>query len=183
MKIYFQKDRLEAFLTTKGDTRWIIAFVIICVLAGLCGSYLLGKYFGLLVVMLLGIVGILLAAAAYALLNYRTKIDETTVVPITSGWDYRPTANRRSTAIHKATAETAEGLGSSARNENDYVWFNALECSADTLVETSPDVAMARDNCAPAASPDIVYRADSIGDRALSTYDQSPIDNQTAVAE
>ena len=178
MKIYFPKDRLEAFLTTKGDARWIIAFVIICFLAGLCGSYFLGKHFGLLAIMLLGVVGILLAAAGYAWLNWN-KIDTTSAAPIKksvprirSGWDYRPrNAIRRSTAIDDVATETAEVLGSSARNENDYVWFDALECSADILVDPTPDDRRVQDESDAAVSPDIVITADTADNRTVSKYD------------
>ena len=154
MKIYFPKYRSSAFLATIGHPRWIIVFVIICLLAGVCGLYLF--WGGLLALAVLGIVGTLFAAAAYALLNWN-KIDNTSAAPIkrsmpriTSGWDYRPTAIRGCTSVDRVEMETAEVLGSSARNENDYVWFNALECSANTLVDPSPDVPRAQHECAPA---------------------------------
>ena len=182
MKIYFPKYHSK---TAEADPRWIIAFIIICFLAGVCGLYLFWR--SLLAVAVLGAVGILLAAAAYALLNYRTKIDETAAVPIeeralrsTSGWDYRPTAIRRSTAFERAPVEKAEVFGPSARNETDYVWFNALESLAHTHIDASPEVSQAGDERAVIANPDIVG---TIDDAAVSVYDQSPIDNQTAVAE
>ena len=169
----------------------MIAFMIICLLSILCGLCFL--WGGLLAFTVFGIVGILLGATAYAWLNWN-KINETGATPIapikktvpriTSGWDYRPRkAIRRSTTIDGVTAEPAQVLGSSSRNGNDYVWFNALECSSDTLVAPSPDVQRARDEYASAANPETAYTADTIDGPAVPTYDQSPIDNQTAVAE
>ena len=181
MKIYFPIYHSRTLLTVGGDARWMIAFMIICLLSILCG--LCFVWGGLLAFAVFGIVGILLASAAYALIN-RSKIDNTTAAPIkksvpriTSGWDYRPrNAIRRSTAIDDVAAESAEVLGSSAGNENDYVWFNALECSADTLIDPSSADPRAQEECALAAHPDIVYTVDTVEDGVVSMYDQSPID-------
>ncbi len=190
MRIYFPKYSLGAFLTAKRDARWIVAFIIICFLAGVCGSFLLGNHFGLLAIMVLGILGILLGGMAYAMHNSK-EVAETSPAPIkksaprtTSGWDYRPRkATRRYTPIDPAAAETAEVMGPSAKNENDYVWFNALECSANTLVDPSLDLLKAKDECIPVANPDTGCTEETVDDAAVSTYDQSPIDNQTVVVE
>jgi uncharacterized membrane protein YeaQ/YmgE (transglycosylase-associated protein family) len=189
MRIYFPKYDPGVFLTAKRDARWIIAFIIICFLAGLCGSYLLGNHFGLLAIMLLGIVGILLGGAAYALFNWN-KAAETprgrvnkSVPRTTSGWDYRPReAIRRYTGVDRPPPEVVSAT-SSARSENDYVWFNALECPAHTFIDASPDVPGAHDECALVADPDIVCTEGTVDDGVVWTYDLSPIDNQTAVAE
>jgi hypothetical protein len=190
LKTSFREFALDALLTAKQNAQWIVAFVIICFLAVLCGSYLLGNHVGLLIIMVLGVVCILIGGVAYTLFN-GNKIDTTSPAPITksapritSAWEYRVTkATRRSTAIDDAAPETAEVLGSSAKNENDYVWFNALECSANTLVDPSPDVLRAEDECASAANPDIVYTEDTVDDATVTTYDQSPIDNHAAIIE
>jgi uncharacterized membrane protein YeaQ/YmgE (transglycosylase-associated protein family) len=137
MKIYFPKYRSRAFLTKKRDARWIIAFIIICFLAGLCGSHLfLANHFGLLAIIVLGILGILLAAAAYAFLNWN-KIDETIAAPIKktvprirAGWDYRPRqAIRRYAAFDSATAEASHVLSPEPFAINNNVW-----CTEDSYV-------------------------------------------------
>jgi uncharacterized membrane protein YeaQ/YmgE (transglycosylase-associated protein family) len=189
MRIYFPKCDPDAFQVAKRDARWIIAFIIICFLVGLCGSYLPGNHFVLLAIMVLGIVSILLGGAVYAWFN-RNEVDGTrrvrvnkSVPQITSGWDYRPReAIRRYTAIDRAPAETAEVVSArpSARNENDYVWFNPLECSAHTFIDGSPDVPGAHDESALVANRDTACTVD---DEGVSRYDLSPIDNQIAVAE
>jgi hypothetical protein len=138
--------------------------------------------------MAVGIVCILLGGVAYSLFNWQ-KVDGTRSAPvnksvpqIASGWDYRPRAAiRRYTAIQRAAAETAEILGSSARNENDYVWFNALECSANTFIDPSADIVGAHDECVPVANPETVCPEGGVDDAAVSTYDQSPIDERTAL--
>jgi uncharacterized membrane protein YeaQ/YmgE (transglycosylase-associated protein family) len=135
MKIYFPEYHSRAFLTTKRDARWIIAFISICFLAGLWASYLLENHFGVLAIIVLGIVGILLGGAAYALLNWN-KVDGTrsarvkkTVSRIRSGWDYRPRqAIGRYVAVNSASEETSDVLSPEPFVINNNVW-----CAKDSI--------------------------------------------------
>jgi uncharacterized membrane protein YeaQ/YmgE (transglycosylase-associated protein family) len=139
MKISFL-SYISRPLRTNRRVAWCIVSLI-CLLAG---SYLVGRYFGLLAVVLLGIASVLVAGAAYARFN-RNKHNELrsapitqSVVRITSAWDYRPRAViRRDTPIDLAAAQIAEALTSSpsAPNENDNVWFNFT--NAEPTVEAA----------------------------------------------
>jgi hypothetical protein len=128
MKISFLTYTAGALLTNRR-----VAWCIVSLGCLLVGSCLVGQHFGVLAVVLLGIVGILLGGVANAFLD-RKKADRTrsarvnkTVPGITSGWDYRPRGViPRYAAVVRAAAETAElrSSGPCAPNENDNIWFN-----------------------------------------------------------
>jgi uncharacterized membrane protein YeaQ/YmgE (transglycosylase-associated protein family) len=120
MKIYFPEYCSPAFLSTKRDARWIIAIVTICFLAGLCGSYLLENRFGVLAIIVLGIVGILISAAVIALF-YWSKIGQARCAPIKktvpriiSEWHYRPKQAIRRFAVLESTGTEASDVLSPA---------------------------------------------------------------------
>jgi hypothetical protein len=170
MKISFPTCGSGVWLANKPVTWCVIS--LICLLVA---SYLVGRYFGLLIVLLFSIAGILIALAVNARLS-SNNADQVETAPvwndapqITAGWDYRPRGKIRRSADVDLAAETAEDPSSSRSAINENVWFNALDCSAvvpEPIVENATEKAPLSD-CA-----DVV-----------SVYDQSPIDEQTVVAE
>jgi hypothetical protein len=165
MKISFSNWGLDVS-SINGRVTWCI-ILLSCLLAG---SYVLGRYFGLLFVLLLAIAGIVIARAGSARLNSNNS-DEVETAPVwkdgpqvTAGWDYRPKRAIRRLVDVDLAAETVEDPSSHRSVANENVWFNALDCAA---VSPEPIVEAPLSDCANTAS----------------TYDQSPIDNQTAVAE
>jgi uncharacterized membrane protein YeaQ/YmgE (transglycosylase-associated protein family) len=133
MKIFFPEPRSGPLLTKLRGAPRIISFIIICLFAGLVGSYLLDNHFGVLAIMVLGIVGILLGAPAYALL-YWSKIGQARCAPgaplkrnlprIKSVWDYRPKqAIRRYAAVHSAKTETSDVLSPAPFAIDNHVWL------------------------------------------------------------
>ena len=141
----------------------------------------MGHHFGLVAIVVLGVAGLLIGGAARALFN-RNRLSEAHKVPIkqnlpriTSGWDYRPKeAIRRFAAAQGAGRETAKLLTPRvAKDNSNNVLFDDrwLEFEADSLVHADnvdSTVEEARTN-APLA------------DHICTAYDQSPIDEQTAL--
>jgi hypothetical protein len=170
MKISFLNRNLGASSMNRRPTWCIIS--LICLLAG---GYLVGSYVGLLVCLLMGVAGILIAVVVRARLN-SNNYDRVETAPnwkdgpqVTAGWDYRPRGAIRRRVDVDLPAETANGPSSRLSAVNENVWFNALDCSAvapEAIVENATEKAPLSD-CA-----DVV-----------SVYDQSPIDEQTVVAE
>jgi len=170
MKISFSNSGSNVLLANRQIT-WCIV-LLICLLSG---SYLVGRYLGLLVVLLLSTAGIVIARTVSARLN-ADKSAEVETAPswndtpqITAGWDYRPRRAIRRCAYADSAAETAGGPSSTSSAVNENVWFNALDRSAaepQSMIEDATGKVPLSD-CA-----DVV-----------SLYDQSPIDEQTAVAE
>jgi hypothetical protein len=152
-------------------TKRRVALCIVSLICLLAGSYLVGRYFALLVIVLLGTAGLLVGRVVGAS-RMRNKIDGTdTAVRLKNGpqvtlaWDYRPKrAIERETAFEWGGAGTAEVVSPSALNENDNVWFNFTK--AEPAAGRGGDKAPLLGNA-----------------RAGSTYDQSPIDNQCGAAE
>jgi len=100
-------------------------------------------FFGLLVIVVLGIAGILVGGGAYAMRN-RNKIHgarradvQKRVPQITSVWDYRPRAvTLRDAAVSPdVKSETVQEFssGPAALSEHDDVWFNFT--NPETTVE------------------------------------------------
>lgn len=133
MKISFPKYGSK-LSTRNRPAPWIIAFVAIGLVAGVCGSFFVGNKLWLLAIAVLGIAGILvcLGVAAAIFLN-TTEVNETppgAVIeenePITSPhWDYRPRKPIRARAFPDSpSAETSDGLSSDPFGINDNVWLN-----------------------------------------------------------
>jgi hypothetical protein len=128
MKISFLNCSLGAWLT-KRQVAWCIVSLVYL----LVGSYLVGRHFGLVVIVLLGIATILIAGAARAFLKWN-KVDREQSGPakedlqqITLGWDYRPKGSFLGhTVVANTGAKAAEALSATppTPNENDNVWFN-----------------------------------------------------------
>jgi hypothetical protein len=145
---------------------------LICLLAG---GYLVGSYVGLLVCLLIAFAGIVVARVGTPPLNsnnydrVETASDWEDGPRVTTGWDYRPRGAIRRRVDVDLPAETANGPSSRLSAVNENVWFNALDCSAvapEAIVENATEKAPLSD-CAD----------------VLSVYDQSPMDEQTVVAE
>jgi hypothetical protein len=170
MKISFSNWGLDVSSINRRVTWCII--LLSCLLAG---SYVLGRYFGLLVGLLMGIAGIVITRVVRARLisnNYdrvETAPSWTDTPQITAGWDYRPRrAPRRRMHVDLAT-ETTDGPSSHRSAANENVWFDALDCSA----------------VAPASIIEDATETAPLSDRAyvVSTYDQGPIDNNGVAAK
>ena len=150
MKISFPKYGPGELLTRKRPGPWIIAFVAIGLVAGVCGSFLLGNKLWLLAIAVLGIAGILvcLGVAVPIFLN-KSELNETPggVIeenePVTSPqWDYRPReAVRARAALESPSIETSDGLGSDPSEINNNVWLNddSLEGADPAFVDGPPE--------------------------------------------
>jgi len=152
MKVCFPKYSLGAFLAKKRGRcpTWLIG---ICWLTFMYGTYVLTNYFGLWVMLGLGIAGISVGGSAYAFLNLN-RINRThrarakkSVPRSTSGWEYRPKdAARRDAPVDREGSLSAEAVGSSrsSPNENGNVWLNFTNLestveAATTKVRLSAD--------------------------------------------
>jgi hypothetical protein len=193
MKISFPKYGPGELLTRKPDATRVIWFVAIALFSGVAGSYLLKHQFWLLVIAVLGVVGIFLClGAAVAIVLNRSKVDGALIanirenVPrITSQWDYRPRKAIRALAVFDSPgAETSEALSPDPFVINNNVWSNddSLEGATPTFVNTSPDGDELKTKVVSEA-PEPVCTAPTVDDAIVSTYDQSPIDERTAMAE
>jgi len=185
MKISFPNWSLHGSSINRQVTWCIVS--IICLLAG---SYIVGRYLGLLVVLLLVVAGTVISRAVRARLNSNNSYQQETAPSwtdtpqITAGWDYRPRrAIRRRVDLHLA-AETSEVLTPDRFVTNDDVWFNdaPLDDAAPGLLNDPPG---AEEPLTSALSPatDPICTAPAVDDAAISRYDQSPIDERTAMAE
>jgi hypothetical protein len=132
MKISFPNWSLGVLLANKQLTWCIISLICLLVV-----SYLVGRYVGLLVILLLGIAGIVIVRAANARLNSNNS-DRVEMAPswndapqITTGWDYRPRRALRRCADVNPAAETTEDPSSRHSAINENVWFNALDSAVD----------------------------------------------------
>ncbi len=199
MKISFPKYGPGELLIKERGARCIISSVIIGFFAGLCGSYLLQNKFWLLTIALIGISGILLClgGAAGILLNVG-KIDEAPsanrassadirqdVPRITSQWDYRAKKPIRAyAAADSPSTEIFEVLSPPVFGIDNNVWCNdnSLECAAPTFVNRPPDTEELVTKVF-SETTDTVCTVPTVDDAAVLRYDQSPIDEQTAVAE
>jgi hypothetical protein len=145
MKISFPKYGPGELLTRKQAATSTISFVAIIFLAVVCGSYLLGNNWWLLMIAVLGIAGILLLLGARAaiFLN-KSEVNETpsarieeNVPQLTPQWDYRPRKPIRAWAVlDSPSTETSDGLSSDPFEINNNVWFNdnSFEDAASTFV-------------------------------------------------
>jgi hypothetical protein len=132
MKACFPKYSLGPLLA-KRLGRCPVWLIVVCFLTVICGSYVLKNYFGLWVIVGLGIAGISVGGSAYVLLDL-DKTNGTHRAPArksmpqsTSGWAYRPKdATRRDAVVDRGGALGVEAVdsGRSSPKENDNVWFN-----------------------------------------------------------
>ena len=150
MKMSFPKYGPGELLTRKRLAPWIIAFVAIVLVAGVCGSFLLGNKLWLLAIAVLGIAGIVLCiGVAVASFPTQSELNETPNVvieenePITSPqWDYRPRKPIRArAALDSPSPETSDALSSDPFGINDNVWLNdnPLEGVAPTFINSPPE--------------------------------------------
>ncbi len=170
MKISFPNWSLHGSSINRRITWCVVS--IICLLAG---SYLVGRYLGLLVVLFLVVAGTVISTAVRARLNsnnsgqQETAPSWTDTPQITAGWDYRPRRTiRRRVDLHPA-AESAKDANSSRSAANENVWFNSLDCSA---VYPEPTIEDATAQTPLSDCADVV-----------SMYDQSLIDNRGVATE
>ncbi|PYK09983.1 MAG: hypothetical protein DME65_10890 [Verrucomicrobia bacterium] len=151
MKISFSKHSNE-LLTRKRVAPWIIAFVAIGLVAGLCGSFLLGNKLWLLaIVAVLGIAGILVYLdVTVAIFPNNNELNETppsAVIeenePITSPqWDYRPRKPIRARAVlDSPSTETSNGLSSDPPEINNIARLNdhPLERAVPAFIDGPPE--------------------------------------------
>jgi len=167
MKRFFSNGRLSSWLTKRQIRWWIVSLG--CFLGGI---YLVGRHFGFLIFWL-AIASMAIGSAVTAYLNWN-RVKGTRALlwikkapPMTATWDYRPRdITRRDAAFESEKTQPAGivGSNSSGRNENGNVWFNFM--SPEPTAEHKPSIAR------------------SSGDAGkISTYDQSPIDNESVAAE
>ena len=174
MKISFPKYGPGELLTRKRSATRIISFVAIGLVAGVCGSYLLGNRWWMLTIALLGIAGVLLClgAAAVIFLN-QGEVNEAPSAPIeenvpqlTPQWDYRPRKPIRGRAALDST-ETSDPFGI-----NDNVWLNdnSLEDATPAFVNFPSDAEELITTVLPETT-DTVCAAPIVDDANVSRYD------------
>jgi hypothetical protein len=149
MKISFPKYGGE-LLTQKRLGPWIIAFVAIGLVAGACGSFLLGNKWWLLAIAVLGIAGIVLSiGVAVAIFPSQSEVNQTPSAPIEENipetipqWNYRPRKPIRARAVlDSPSAETSDGLSSDPSQINNNVWLNdnSPEGAAPAFIDGPPE--------------------------------------------
>jgi hypothetical protein len=193
MKISFPRCGPGELLMRKPGATRIISFVAVAFFAGVCGTYLLGNKLWLLAITVLGIAVILLyLGAAAAIFLKQSEVNEAPTAPIkynvqrlTPQWDYRPRKPVRASAIFDiSSTETSEVLSPDRFVTNDNVWFNdaPFDDAAPGLLN---DPAGAEEPLTSALSQaiDPICTAPAVDDATISRYDQSPIDERTAIAE
>jgi hypothetical protein len=193
MKISFPRYGPGELLTRKRLATRIISFVALAVFAGVCGSYLLGNKLWLLTIAVLGIAGILLClGAAAAIFLNQSVVNETPSAPIeenvpriSTQWDYRPRKPVRASAIFDIpSTETSEALSRDPFAIDNNVWCNddSPQCATLAFVNALPGDGEPIVNV-PSQTTEPACTAPTADDAAVSRYDQSPIDEQTAIAE
>jgi hypothetical protein len=164
-----------------------VTWYAISLVSLLAGSYLVGRYWGLLIVLLLGVVGIMIGRVVSARLESNNNFDRPQTVPAWKEtpqiirWDYRPRGAARRRADIDLVAETATDSGPSRSAANENTWLDALDSSA---LDPEPTVEEATQKAPlPDRAVDMVGAERIVDDAALSRYDQSPIEERTAIAE
>jgi hypothetical protein len=180
MKISFPKYGGE-LLTQKRLAPWIIAVVAIDLVAGVCGSFLLGNKWWLLAIAVLGIAGIVLCiGVAVAIFPTQREVNEAPSAPFeenvsepTTHWNYRPRKPTRSRAVRDSpSAETSDGLSSNPPEINNNAWWNdhSLEGADPTFIDGPPETEETRTEALPRTT-DPVRSAPTVEDASVSTYD------------
>ena len=176
MKISFPKYGGE-LLTQKRFAPGIIAFVAIGLVAGVCGSFLLGNKWWLLAIAVLGIAGIVLCiGAAVAIFPSQSEVNEAPSAPIEENmpetiphWDYRPRKPVRGRAVlHSSGTQTSDGLSSDLFEINNNVWLNdnSLEGAAPTFIDGPPEAEETKTEELPQAT-DSVRSAPTVEDASV----------------
>ena len=170
MKISFPNWSLGASSINRRAMWCIIA--LICLLAG---SYLARRYPGLLISLLIGIACFVVARFVRGRLS-SNNYDRVETAPgweegpqVTAGWDYRPRGAIRRSMDVDLVAGPAADPSSQPSAIDESVWFDALDSST---VDHGPTVEDATEKAPLSDCADVV-----------STYDQSPIDNQATAVE
>jgi hypothetical protein len=180
MKISFLRHGDE-LLTQKRLAPWIIAFVAIGLVAGVCGSFLLGNKWWLLAIAVLGIAGIVLCiGAAVAIFPSQSEVNEAPSAPIEENmpetiphWDYRPRKPVRGRALlHSPGTQTSDDLSSDPSEINNNVWLNdnSLEGAAPAFISGPPEAEETKTEVLPQTT-DPVYSAPTVEDASVSKYD------------
>ena len=180
MKISFPKYGGE-LLTQKRLAPWIIAFVAIGLVAGACGSFLLGNKLWLLAIAVLVIAGtVLCRGVAVAIFPTQREANEAPSAPIEDNmpesiprWDYRPRKPIRARAVLESpSAETSGDLSSDPSEINNNAWLNdhSLGGADPTFVDGPPETEETRTEALPRTT-DPVRSAPPIEDASVSTYD------------
>ena len=149
MKISFPKYGGE-LPTRERLAPWIIAFVATVLVAGVCGSFLLGNKLWLLAIAVLGIAGIVLCiGVAVAIFPTQSEVNEAPSAPIEenmpesiSRWDYRPRKPIRGQAVlDSPSAETSDRFSPDPSEINNKVWLNdnSLEGAAPAFIDGPPE--------------------------------------------
>jgi hypothetical protein len=152
-----------------------VAWCIVSLVCLLIGSYLVGGYLILLIVLLLSVAGIVIGSAVNARLSSNNSNqkeiapiwEDTPQIPV--GWDYRPRGAIRRRAHVDLPLNAVEDPSSSGSATNENVGFSAIDSSA---VDHEATVEQATEKGFVLGPADVV-----------STYDQSPIDNNGATVE
>jgi hypothetical protein len=178
MKISFPKCGPSELLMRKRSATWVISFVAIGLVAGVCGSFLLGNRLWLLTIMLLGIAAVLLSLGVVAaiFLNQSEVHEapsapiEEEAPPITPQWEYRPSKPIRAPGVlNSPSSETSDNLSSDPLWINDNVWLNenSLENAAPTFVSGPPETEESITTTLPETT-DSVGPAPSVDDATVS---------------
>ena len=182
MKISFPKYGGE-LLTQKRFAPGIIAFVAIGLVAGVCGSFLLGNKWWLLAIAVLGIAGILLClGVAVAIFPNKTELNETPRAAIEenvsepmSQWDYRPSKPVRGRAVlDSPSTQTSDGLSPDRFEINNNVWLNdnSLEGAAPAFIDGPPETEETITEALPQTT-DPVRGAPTVDDEAFGVRRKS----------
>jgi hypothetical protein len=184
MKISFPKYGGE-LVTQKRLAPWIIAFVAIVLVAGVCGSFLLGNKW-LLAIAVLGIAGIVLCiGVAVAIFPTQSEVYEAPSAPIEenmpesiSQWDYRPSKPIRGRAVlDRPSTQTSDGLSPDRSEINNNVWLpdNSLDGAVPAFIDGLPETEKTPTEALPQTT-DPVRSAPTVDDEAsdvrLKSYRQ-----------
>lgn len=159
MKISFPNHGGE-FLTRKRLAPWIIAFVAIGLVAGVCGSFLLGNKLWVLAIAVLGVAGIVLCIGiAVAIFPTQSEVNEAPSAPIQENmpesiprWDYRPRKPIRARAfVDSPSAETSDGLSPDPSEINNNAWLNhnSLDGVDPAFIDGPPETEETRTEALP----------------------------------
>lgn len=182
MKISFPKYGGE-LLTQKRFAPGIIAFVAIGLVAGVCGSFLLGNKWWLLAIAVLGIAGIVLCiGVAVAIFPTQSEVNEAPSAPIEENmpetiphWDYRPRKPVRGRAVlDSPSTQTSDGLSPDRFEINNNVWLNdnSLEGAAPAFIDGPPETEETITEALPQTT-DPVRSAPTVDDEAFGVRRKS----------
>lgn len=135
MKVFFPERCSGPLLPKIRGAPRMVALIITCIFAGASGTYLLGKNFVSLAIVVVGVGGLLVCAAVIGLLRQgtayavRSALMKRKALRIRSEWDYRAKEKTRTfAAIGSAARERIEFTSPKPFAFNDHIWFPEDSC-------------------------------------------------------